>query len=229
MSKSVDVYLESIQMFQGRITKFSEIETLHNVSKSLALKYFNEEKKFGNEDESTPYKNQLIEKLDKAYDDWRPITMDFLNKIKNEQLETEKQKALAETAKLQDERAKQHAAEIEKKQQELQKQLEQARYDTIESRRESELIKRKLEQAKKDIAEAWQREQEAKAYYENIRRHVEGMERQLSTERELANERMKHQVTKIRKRDGLLQLFGDAFVGFLSKVGKFLNSINPFA
>jgi hypothetical protein len=207
MSKAVEVYLESIQLYQSKIKNFDEILALHNVSKAISLKYFDEEKKYGNEQETQTYRVELNGKLEKAYDEWKPITRELLNKIKVEQEEAEKHKALAEVAKVKDENAKKELSETDKKYKELQSQLQLARYDSEESRREAAELKRILAKVEQERKQALEREIQTRRQYEEQRQRAYEIENQLVLERQKATHRLQERVVVIRKRDGILQFF----------------------
>ncbi|KAG5673110.1 hypothetical protein PVAND_003184 [Polypedilum vanderplanki] len=215
MGKSVEIYLQSIQLYQNNITKESEILSLHNISKAFSLKYFDQEKKFGNSEESLIYQNELEGKLEKAYDEWRPITLEFLEKIKVEQEKADKQKILAEEAKLKDEDAKKKAELIEKKYQELLEQMKNIRTDTLESKKEAELMKAKLALAERERKSALEEQQRQRKYYEVMRQQNEQLQNLLLHERHENQQKMQEQVQHIRKRDGVSQFFSDVtdFVG----------------
>lgn len=215
MSKAVEIYLESISLYQEHIKDTPEVYQLHNVSKALALRYFDEEKKFGNKEDATVYETELDEKLEKAFNEWKPVTMEFLEKIRAEQGKADAQKNLASEAGKRDEKAKAQAELADKKYIELQKQIAQARYDSVESRREAELVRKKLVKAERERAEALQKEQETRKYFEEMQKQSEFYEQQLNLERQKASERVKERVVYVRQRDGIGQWFGKVGAGIL--------------
>ena len=228
MSKAVEIYLESISLYQENIKDTPEVYQLHNVSKAIALKYFNDEKKFGNKEDATVYETELDEKLEKAFNEWKPVTMEFLEKIRAEQGKADAQKSLANEAGRRDEKAKEEAETADKKYVELQKQIAQARYDSVESRREAELFKVKLAKAERERAEALQKEQETRKYFQEMQKKAEFYEQQMNLERQKAAERVKERVVVVRQRDGIGQWFGEIkshIFGFFKFVGNAVRKV----
>lgn len=220
MSKAVEVYLESISLYQEQIKNKTEVDQLHDISKSVALKYFEEEKKFGKSEDALSYQKELNDKLEKAFNEWKPVTLEFLEKIKNEQGKAEAQHKLANEAEKRDEQAKQESELADKKYIELKKQIAQARYDTEESRREAEIIKQKLAQAERERQDALQNEQQARRYYEEMKQKAEMYEQQLAVERQNNAQRVQQRVVVVRKRDGILQWFARGVSSFFTFITK---------
>lgn len=229
MSKSVEVYLESISLYQEQIKSKPEVDQLHNISKTVALKFFNEEKKFGSSEDALPYHKELEEKLEKAFKEWKPVTLEFLDKIKNEQSKAEAQNELAKDAEIRDVTAKQKSAIADKKCIELKRQIEQARLDTEESRREAEILKGKLAKAERERQQALLNEQETRRYYEEMKQKADLYEQQLAAERQINAQRVQQRVVVVRKRDGVLQWFTNGVVSFFGFIGKAVKSLfSPF-
>ncbi|CRK86732.1 CLUMA_CG000565, isoform A [Clunio marinus] len=229
-SKSVEVYLESISTYQDHISNFDEIGKLHEISKAIAMKFFNEEKKFGSNEDGEVYKMQLDNKLEKAFAEWKPITVDFLNKIEEEQSKAREQKKLAGKTEVRVMQSKKEAEIADQKYFELQKMIELVRYDTQESRQEAEIIRKKLDQAKLEREQALVREKEINQQYQELKHKVEIYEQQLYSERRRNSFLLQQRMNVVRKRDGILQWFADgvtAFLGFVKKpfdnVGKLFN------
>lgn len=223
MSKAVEVYLESISLYQENIKNPAEIDQLHLISKTLALNYFDDEKKFGSAEDGLVFRKQLDDKLEKAATEWKPVTLEFLGKIKVEQKKTDDQKKLATNAQKRDEVAKQEAEVADKRYEKLQKEIAQARYDTAEARRDAENTRKLLQKAQLDREQALRKEQETHLYYKEMNERVALYERQLLMEKEKAAQRVNERVGAVRKRDGVLQWFGaigegiTSFFGFLGK------------
>lgn len=204
LSKAVEVYLQSIQFYQNNITAKNEIESLHNISKSIAVKHFDDEKKFGNEQEVTKYREDLIDKLEKAYNEWKPITLEFLDSIKEEHAEAEKQKVLAEKAKASRENFENQAVTLERQYQELKARLDNAKLDTQESRREAEMLRKKLAQTDREHKEALDRAEMQRQQQEELHKRVSQLERQLEYERQIASQRMQNRVREMKRNEGFL-------------------------
>lgn len=221
MSKAIEIYLESIQLYQNKIRNVTEIAALHKASKAMSLKYFDEERKFGNDEETMAYRKEVEEKLEKAYDEWHPITSNFLESIKHEQEEADKQNELAAVAKKKNENEKKNFEVSNKKYQDLLKDLERARGDSNESRREAEIVRAKLAQAEKERKEALDRELKTNQHYSNMKQRADQLEQQLLIERQRQEERLQHQVQNIRKRDG----FTKFFEGVVFKIGSIVQKI----
>ncbi|KAL7017430.1 hypothetical protein ACKWTF_010375 [Chironomus riparius] len=228
MSKSVEIYVQSIQLFQNNITVEDEIESLHNLSMAITLRYFDDEKKFGNEQEILSFRNQLIHKLKKAYDEWKPISLELLNKIKVEQAEADKQRVLAEKSKSNGDQFNQKADKLEAEYKLMQKKLETARYDSVESRKEADLIKKRLEQTVRERNEALKKAKEERQRYEELFNRVNALEQQLLYERENAQRQVNTRVQKIRKNDGILQYFQGVVLNFNNFIQKTYRSIASF-
>jgi len=228
MSKSVEIYLESIQLFQNNITVESEIEGLHNLSKAISLRYFDDEKKFGNEQEILNFRNDLIKKLEKAYAEWKPITLELLDKIKVEQEEAKKQRNLAEKSKSTGDELKQKADKLEAEYKLMQKKLEAARYDSAESRKEAELIKRRLAQTEREKNEAVEKARLEKQRYEQLFNRVNQLEQQLAYQRESAHKKVNTRVQQIRRSDGILQYFQGVVLSFSSFIQRTAQKISCF-
>lgn len=228
ISKAVEVYLQSVSLYQDHIRNKTEIDQLHNVSKSLALKYFNEEKKFGKPEDGLVYDKELDAKLEKALSDWKPVKLEFLDKIGVEQAKTDAQKQLANDAGERNEIAMHEVKKADKNYIELQKQISQARYDSEESRREAEILKKKFAHAVKERQEALSRETETRNQLEEIKQRLENFEKQLLLERENSAKQVKERMSVVRKRDGVLQWFGNIGIevfNFFGFIGKSLQSL----
>lgn len=219
MSKAVEVYLESISAYQDQIRNASEVQELHDLSKAIALKYFDDEKKFGNKEDGQAYHKELDEKIEKAFNEWRPITFDLLNKIKGEQAKADKQNVLASEAEKRDHKAKVEVEVANKNYDELQRAIAQARSDSVEARREAEILRQKFAQAQREKQEALTREQESHKFYQAMKAKAEQYKEQLEAERQLASQKINERVVVVRKRDGVLQYFSDQFFGFFNFIG----------
>lgn len=215
LSKAVDLYLNLISSFQDRIESKSQVDETHKVGKGMALQYFSEQKKFGKPEEMLAYKKELEEKLEKALAEWKPIKLEFLEKIEKEQAKADDQKSLASDAKNRQASAAQDAKAVEVKYVQLQNQISQIRSDTQESRREAEILKQRLARVENERQNALLREQEAQNYVVEMQKKLEFFESQLAIERQKASSKVKERVTEVRKRDGVLQWFGDLISGFL--------------
>lgn len=219
MSKAVDAYLQSISLYQDKIQNKSEVLNLHKVAKALALKYFDEEKKFGKAEDGLIYQKQLEDKLERAYNDWMPVTTEFLEKIGSEQAKTNNQKKLVVVAGDRNKIAQETSKQAEEKYEDLQKQIAKARNDTEEYRREAAIIKKRLGQAEKERQEARVNEQEARQHFHDMKQKADYLEQQLLVEKQNAAKRMNERVDTVRKRDGVLQWFGNSILGFFAFIG----------
>lgn len=225
MSKSVEAYLESISAFQDHIKDVSEVDQLHNIAKSLALKYFDEEKKFGSREEGEVYHEELEAKLEKALSEWKPVKLEFLEKIKIEQGKADVQNKLAVDAEKRDKNAKHEYVMADQKYNDLQKQIAQAKYDSAESRREAGIVRAKLDQAEKERNQALQKEIETRRYYEEMRQKSEYFQAQLLIEKQNSAKRVNERVVKVRKRDGILQWFADGVFGVFNIFGSIVSAV----
>lgn len=225
MSKSVEAYLESISAFQDHIKDVSEVDQLHNIAKSLALKYFDEEKKFGSREEGEVYHEELEAKLEKALSEWKPVKLEFLEKIKIEQGKADVQNKLAVDAEKRDKNAKHEYVMADQKYNDLQKQIAQAKYDNAESRREAGIVRAKLDQAEKERNQALQKEIETRRYYEEMRQKSEYFQAQLLIEKQNAAKRVNERVVRVRKRDGILQWFADGVFGVFNIFGSIVSAV----
>ena len=214
ISKSVELYLQLISGSQDKIINKAEVDKVHKVGKLLALRYFNEQKKFGTPEEAMIYQKELEEKLEKALDDWKPVKLEFLQKIEKEQAKADVQKNLALDAKNREVIAKQEATHVDHKYVQLQKQIAQALNDTHESRREAAILKQKFAQLEVARQNALLREQEARQHFQKVQKQLETIEAQLVIEKEKAAQRFNEQVGEIRKRDSVLKYLGGVVVGF---------------
>ena len=228
MSKSVEIYVQSIQLFQNNITIEDEIESLHNLSMAITLRYFDDEKKFGNEKEILNFRNELIHKLEKAYKEWKPISLELINKTKVEQAEADKQRVLAEKSKSTGDKLKQKADKLEAEYKLMQKKLEAARYDSVESRKEAELIKKRLAQTEKEKNEAIEKARQERQRYEELFNRISALEQQLAYERENAQRQVNTRVQKIRKSDGILQYFQGVVLNFNNFIQRTYRSFASF-
>lgn len=228
ISKSIEVYLQSIQLYQNNIKKISEIEDLHNISKAISLKYFDDEKKFGNDNENVVFRRELDDKIEKAFKEWKPITEDLLNKIG---LETDKQRELAERALKVDEEAKQQVDMYQTNYQEILRQLEKSRNDTVETRREAEILRKKLQEVEHHRNAAIERERIARQEHEMLRQNALDYERKFLIAKHEAEQRLQQQVRVIRKRNGL-HIIADKITGFVVFIQQSILEIsgylNPF-
>lgn len=220
ISKAVEVYLESISLYQEKIKSPNEVEQLHNIAKSVALKYFDEEKKFGSSDDAVLYQKELVDKLEKAYNEWKPITLEFLGKIKSEQEKAETQNKLASDAETRNVKAKQESQSADKNYVELKTQITQLRYDTDEARREAEVVKQKFAQAERERQQALDNENEARRHYEEMKQKAEVYENQLAIERQTNAQKVKKRVVAVRQRDGVLQWFGNGVANFFDFISQ---------
>lgn len=225
MSKSVEAYLESISAFQDHIKDGSEVDQLHNIAKSLALKYFDEEKKFGSREEGEVYHEELEAKLEKALSEWKPVKLEFLEKIKVEQGKADVQNKLAIDAEKRDKNAKHEYVMADQKYNDLQKQIAQAKYDSAESQREAGIVRAKLAQAEKERNQALQKEIETRRYYEEMRQKSEYFQAQLLIEKQNSAKRVNERVVKVRKRDGILQWFADGVFGVFNIFGSIVSAV----
>lgn len=207
MSKAVEVYLQSVSLYQDKIHAEVEVDQLHQISKNLALKYFNEEKKFGKAEEGLTYRKQLEDNIEKAGKEWMPITLEFLSKIGQEQEKADKQNTLAASAEKRNKNAVEETRDADTKYHELQAEISQARYDTEESRREAAIIREKLEQAEAHRNIAMQKEQESRAYYEEMKKKAQFYEQQLIAERQKSKLQFDNKVQSVRKHHGILRWF----------------------
>lgn len=219
ISKCVEVYLESISLYQEQIKNKSEVDQLHDISKSVALKFFENEKKFGSNEDSKLYLKELEEKLEKALNEWKPVTLEFLEKIKDEQSKADKQHQLAEVAHRRDQQAKQESEVADHKYMNLKEEIEQIRYDTAESRREGEILKRKFAQAEREREEAITREKETRQQFEQAKQKADSYEKLLAVERQNNAKNVQKKVVVVRKQYGLLQWMADGFFGFFGFLG----------
>lgn len=207
MSKAVEVYLQSVSLYQDKIQDDSEVDRLHQISKNLALKYFNDEKKFGKAEEGLTYHKQLEGNIEKAGKEWMPITLEFLSKIGQEQAKADKQNKLAVSAEKRNENAREEAKDAGEIYLDLQAKISQARSDTEESRREAAIIRKQLEQAESQRNIAIQKEQEARAYYEEMKKKAEFFEEQLIAERQESKLQFDKKVQTVRENHGIFQWF----------------------
>lgn len=212
IGKSIEIYLQSIQLYQDKINKMEEIVALHNISKSISLKYFDDEKKFGSDNENLVFRRELIDKIEKVFNEWKPITEELLNKIGNE---SEKQKALAEKAKKVDEEAKEEVILYQTNYQDIQRQLEKSRGDNADSRREAAYLRKKLQEIENQRNAAIEREQIARQEHEVLRQRALESERRFFIARQEADQRIKQQVQVIRKRSNILQVIVNGAAQFV--------------
>lgn len=208
MSKAIEVYLQSVSLYQEKIHDVAEVDRLHQLSKSLALKYFDDEKKFGIAEEGLTYHKELEDNIEKAGNEWKPITIEFLSKISQEQSKADDQNKLAATAGKREEKAKEDSRDADAKYIELQQRVAQERYDTEESRREAEIIRRKLDEADAQRNAALQREQEARSHYEAMKEKAQYYEKLLKAEKENSMRRFNEKVHSVRETNGVLRWFG---------------------
>lgn len=225
MSKAVEVYLESISAYQDHIRDKEEVEKLHEVAKGLALQFFDDGKKFGSNEDGLVYIKDLDEKIEKAFGEWKPVVLEFLDKISDEQSKASAQRELAVAASARIEIVKQEAEKADQKYLQLQKEIESARYDSEESRREAEILRKKLEQAERERLNALAKEQETRKFYEAMKAKAENFEQQLLLEKQSAALRVQQKFQVVRKRDGILQWFGDGIMSFFGFIGNAVLSI----
>lgn len=210
MSKAVEVYLHMIQSHQPNITQFDQVAQLHNSSLNLALKYFDDERKFGNLEEGFLYRNELESKLEKAFIEWAPLTIDHLNKILLGQENADKQVLLTIKAQNLDDKAKSEVRNVNREIEGLKQMIEQSRTDNEESRHEVEELRQKLTNASRAKQIALQKEQETRAHLEEMRKRANFLEQQLAVHRQQASKEVEERVIGIRKKHGVLQWFEDA-------------------
>jgi chromosome segregation ATPase len=219
ISKCVEIYLESISQYQEQIRNKTEVEQLHTISKSIALRYFDEEKKFGSSNDSQVYLEELNDKLEKAFNEWKPVTLEFLEKIKNEQSKAEEQHNVANEARVRDQKAKEESADADKKYIDLQKKINQTRTDTAEQRREAEDLRKRLAKAEREREQAYLRESQTRQYFELMKQKADEYERLLMIERQRNAQRVQKKVQGVRQQYGILQWIGGGFVGFFNAIG----------
>ena len=228
ISKCVEIYLESISLYQEQIKNKSEVDKLHEISKSVALKYFEDEKKFGSNEDSVSYRTELEENLEKALNEWKPVTLQFLEKIKDEQSKADEQHQLAEVAQRRDQQAKQDSEVADEKYFHLKEEIKQIRYDTAESRREGELLKQKFVQAEREREEALSREKNTRRQFEEAQQKADAYEKLLVIERQNNAKNVQKKVVVVRKQYGLLQWMADGFFGFFGFLGDAVKGLlNP--
>lgn len=225
MSKAVDAYLQSISLYQDKIQNKSQVLNLHKIAKALALKYFDEEKKFGKAEDGLVYKKELEDKLERAYNDWMPVSTEFLEKIEIEQAKTNRQKQLAVVAGDRNKIAQETSKLADDKYDDLQKQIAKARNDTEEYRRETAIIRKRLDQAEKERQEARLKEQEARQHFDDMKQRADHLEQQLLIEKQNAAKRVNERVGEVRKRDGVLKWFGDSISGFFQFFGRAVSQL----
>jgi Guanylate-binding protein, N-terminal domain len=221
MSSSVELYLQSISMYQDRIKNESEILSLHTVAKGLALKYFNEEKKFGKEEEALVYYKELEGKLEKAYGEWSTTLKDQMEKLSKEQAKTDAQKNLVNQAERKEKEAKKKTEFADQKYLDLQRQIASIKVDNEESRREAEHVRKLLQEAEVERQRLAQSEKEARLQVQQIMLTFQQYEKQLEEKRKQAEQVMKQTIKQARERDGVSGLFG----GFFNFIGNFFEKI----
>lgn len=218
LSKAVEVYLESVSLYQSNIETKVEIDELHKISKGMSLKYFNDEKKFGKAEDGKVYLEELETKLEKAFEEWKPVTLEFLEKIGKEQKKTDEQVKLATEAEKRNQAAKKDSDQADSKFVELQQQVKQARYDTEEARREAAELRKQFDEAQKQREEYRRKEAETRRYYEEMKAKASQYEQLLFQQKAAAERQMNEKVNAVRKRDGISQFF-EGFVKFFTTLG----------
>lgn len=210
MSKSVEVYLKMVSDYQDRIKNVSDVDKAHKVAKTLASRFFEDQKKFGNSEEGLIYQKELEEKLEMAFNEWKPARLEFLEKIKDEEAKADEQRVLASVAENRELVARHEARVADKDYLEIQEQIRKARIDTEESRKEIEILKNRLALAERDRQDSLLREQEARKYLAEMKKISEFYEMQISIEKEKADRKINEHVISVRQREGIPSLFSNA-------------------
>lgn len=224
MSKAVEIYLQAISLYQSNIQNQTEIDELHKVAKGMSLKYFNDEKKFGKAEDGKVYAEELDKKLEKAFNEWKPVTVEFLEKIGVEQKKTDEQVVLANEAEERNDAAKKVADQADTRLIELQRQVDRAKYDTEEARREAAELRKHFKEAQRLREESRQKEAETRTYYEEMKAKVSHYEQLLLQQRVEADRRLNEKVNVVRKRDGISQFF-EGVLNIFTSFGNIFKSI----
>lgn len=186
VGKSVDIYFNAIGTHDTELNDEEDVNKLHLSSKDKALKFFNSEKKFGSYSEGSAYKKELQDKLELAFTQWKPVTMNNIHKLKAQRQKTNKQLDQVHTARIMDEKAKAELDVANKNAEEAKQALQQARNDTAEARREAEELRRAAQAAELERHEAIEKEKQTREWLEEMRKKSDFFEQQYNELRQNA-------------------------------------------
>lgn len=221
-SKCVEIYINAVEADQEALENVTQIDKLHEISKLKAFEFFINEKKFGSSEDGEKFKEDLNAKLIKAFEQWKPIALENVEKLQIEREQIRKQEELTKEAE-ENEAIAQRTLNKEQKKIETAKEeilKTEAKDNNDETRRETEELKKKLVQALYDRAVAFAREEETHRYLNEIRKKTEYYEDQIKQLKIEAQQQMRKQITVIHQQLGIGKWFKNKFV----KIQRFLTS-----
>ncbi|CRK86733.1 CLUMA_CG000566, isoform A [Clunio marinus] len=220
LGKSVDVYITSVASHNAELLSEEDVDALHVSAKSPAMEYFNSKKKFGSYSEGLNFKKELIKTIDKAYEQWKSISINHIRTLQQQRQKTnqkEKEVKEAETARFQ---AKSELEAATTKAEEAKKDLEQARYDTEEARRQAEELRLKSIEAEKERAVAIAKEKETREWLERMTKDKEFFEQQLNEYKANASQNVGSTLGNFQQENGFSRVLGN--------ISRFFTAAAPF-
>ena len=213
-SKCVEIYINSVEADQEALESLTEIDKLHETSKLKAFEYFINEKKFGSSEDGEKFKEDLDTKLTKAFEQWKPIALENVEKLQIEREQIRKQEELQKAAEENEAIAKKTVMKEQKKIETAKEEIlqTQSKVNNDETKRETEQLKKKLAQAVYDRGVAIAREEETLRYLDAIRKQTEVYEEQINQLKIQAQQQMKKQITIIHQQIGIGKWFKNKIV-----------------
>lgn len=181
VGKSVDVYINSVAAHENELQSEDDINKLHVSVKDKALKFFNDQKKFGSSSEGAAFKRELQKKIEEIFQQWKSISLTYIIKLQEQRSKTERQNQQVQQAQVLDSKAKNELSQAVKNAEEAKTALTQARFDTEEARREAKELAERSRQADLDRADAIAKEQEIRKWLEKMRSEKEFFEKEYNT------------------------------------------------
>lgn len=222
-SKCVEIYINLVEANQESLENLAQIENLHETSKLKAFEFFTNEKKFGSSEDGEKFKEDLNTKLSKAFEQWKPIAKENVEKLQIEREQIRKQEEMRKAAEENEAIAKKTVKKVQRKIETAKEEIlqTQSKVNNDQTRRETELLKKKLAQAEYDREVAIAREEDTRRYLDEIRKKTEFLEQQINEMKIQAQQQMKKQITVIHQEIGVGQWFKNKFV----KIQRFFTSI----
>ncbi|CAO1438859.1 unnamed protein product, partial [Diamesa serratosioi] len=210
-SKCVEIYINSVEANQEALENVKQIDELHESSKFKAFEFFINEKKFGSSEDGERFKEELDEKLTKAFEQWKPIALENVQKLQIEREQIRKQEELKKIAEENEAIARRTVKKVEKNIETAKQEILQTeqKVNNDETRRETEMLKRKLADAENDRRMAITREKDTRLYLEEIRRQTDLLRQEIIQLKVHTQKQMKKQITVIHQQIGIGQWFNN--------------------
>lgn len=222
-SKCVEIYINAVEADQEALENVTQIDKLHETSKLKAFEFFINEKKFGSSEDGEKFKEDLNAKLIKAFDQWKPIALENVQKLQIEREQIRKQEELKKAAE-ENEAIARRTVKKEQRKIEIAKEeilQTQSKVNNDETRRETAELKKRLAKAENDRAVAVAREEDTRRSLYEIRKKTEFYEQQINQMKLQAQKQLKQQIIIIHQELGIGQWFKNKYV----KVQRFFTSI----